>query len=128
MNMLGGGLGIISFGIVVSLLVSLTACATGGPIAVEERVSIADITSNPTEYEGKTVTISGEYRGWEPGHGSVPVTRSDWVLKDETGSIYITGKVSPGLDPEEDRGREVTVHGIVRVKGDQAYIEAEIVR
>jgi len=121
------GLRIISFGMVLFLLVSFTACAVGEQITGGEKVSIADITSNPTEYEGKTVTISGEYRGWEPGHGSPPVTRSDCVLKDETGAIYVTGKVSPGLDPVDDRGKKITVHGIVRVKGSQAYIEAKII-
>ena len=113
------GLRIISFGMVLFSVVSLAACATG------EQISIADITSNPAEYEGETVTLSGEYRGWEGGHGSPPVTRSDWVLKDETGSIYVTGKVSPGLDPVEDIGKKITVCGIVRLKDNQAYIEAK---
>lgn len=121
------GLRIISFGMVLFLLVSFTACAVGEQITGGEQVSIADITSNPTEYKGRTVTISGEYRGWEPGHGSPPVTRSDWILKDETGSIYVTGKVSPRLDPVEDIGKKITVYGIVRVKDSQAYIEAKII-
>ncbi len=112
----------------MSLLAFFTACATGEQIKEEERASIANITSNPTIYEGKTVTLSGEYRGWEAGHGSPPVTRSDWVLKDETGSIYVAGKVSPGLDPAKDIGKKLTVDGIVRVKDSQAYIEAKIVR
>ncbi len=74
------------------------------------------------------MTLSGEYRGWEAGHGSPTVTRSDWILQDETGAIYITGKAPPGFDPVKDIGKKVTVHGIVRVKDDQAYIEAEIIR
>ncbi len=140
------GLGIISCGLVLSLLVLPTACLPGeqvnrygitsepteaeGKIPTEsgEQVTIADIASNPTEYEGKTVTVSGEYRGWESGHGSPPVTRSDWILRDETGGIYVTGKVPPGLDPVEDKGKKITVYGVVRLKGDQAYIEAEIIR
>ena len=71
--------------------------------------------------------MSGEYRGWEPGYGSPPVTRSDWVLKDETGGIYVTSKVSPGLDPTKDIGKRITVSGLVRVKDGQAYIEARAV-
>ena len=121
------GLRIIGFGMVLFLLVSFTACAVGEQITGGEQVTIADVTSNPTEYEGKAVTISGEYRGWEPGHGSPPVTRSDWILKDGTGVIYVTGKVSPGLDPVDDRGKKITVHGTVRVKDNQAYIEAKII-
>lgn len=54
---------------------------------------IGDINNNPSVYDGKSVTVIGEYRGWqsELGHGP-PVTRSDWILRDETGEIYITGK------------------------------------
>lgn len=74
------------------------------------------------------VTVSGEYRGWEAGYGSPPVTRSDWIVRDETGGIYVTGKVSPGLDPVEDRGKEITVCGVVKVKDGQTYIEAEAIK
>ena len=126
--MFGAGSKAIAFGVVMSLLAFFTACTTGEQTTREEGISISDITSNPTGYEGKTVTLSGEYRGWEPGHGSPPETRSDWVLKDDTGSIYVTGKVSPGLDPVKDIGKKITVDGIVRVKDSQAYIEAKIVR
>lgn len=116
------GLRVIGFGMALFLLVSLGACVGG------EQVSIADIISDPTGYEGKTVTVSGEYRGWEAGHGSPPVTRSDWIVKDETGAIYVTGRVSPGLDPVEDKGTKITVQGVVKVKDDQAYIEAEAIK
>jgi hypothetical protein len=102
----------------------------GGQIvpADSKEINIANITANPAEYEGKSVTLSGEYRGWEPGYGSPPVTRSDWILKDESGGIYITGKTSFGLDPDEDKGKEVTVRGVVKVKNGQAHIEAESVK
>lgn len=126
--MFRAGLRIISLGMVLCLLVSFAACAVGERIMDGERVSIADITSHPTEYEGQTVTVSGEYRGWESGHGSPPVARSDWVVKDETGSIFVTGRIPAGLDPVRDRGKAITVHGIVRIKDNQAYIEAQIIR
>ncbi len=126
--MFRAGLKITGFATVLFLLVSFMACAASEQMTGGEEISIASILSNPTEYEGKTVTLSGEYRGWESGYGSPPVTRSDWVLKDDTGAIYITGKASPGLDPVEDRGQEITVYGVVKVKDNQAYIEAEIIR
>ena len=137
---------IITFGLILFLLVLPMACLgeqdTGVPGIISnsaedegktgvvngEPVSIADIISNPDEYEGKTLTLSGEYLGWEPGYGSPPVTRSDWIIKDETGGIYVTTQTSPGLDPVEDRGKEITVHGVVRVKDGQSYIEAKIVK
>ena len=133
----------LSTALFLLLLLSSAACTTGEEVTAEEQatdgervaggeqvtgdeqITIADIASDPAGYEGKAVTLSGEYRGWEPGYGSPPVTRSDWVLRDETGGIYVTGKVSPGLDPVKDRGEMITVHGVVRVKDGQAYIEAK---
>jgi hypothetical protein len=82
---------------------------------------IGAIKQNPVVYEGQTVTISGEYRGWEGGHGSPPVTRSDWVVQDNTGSIYITGS-SLGLRYPDDLGKVIKVNGIVKLKNGQPYI------
>ena len=39
-----------------------------------EQVSIADITSGPTGYEGKTVTVSGEYRADFDRNGIVDIS------------------------------------------------------
>ena len=111
-------------GLILVLSLPLLYC---GACAGNERVTIGDINSDPAGYVGKTVTVSGEYRGWEAGHGSPPVTRSDWVLKDATGAIYVTGMALSGFDPVTDVGKKVTVYGVVRVKDSQAYIEAETI-
>jgi len=90
---------------------------------------IGDINNNPSVYDGKSVTVIGEYRGWqsELGHGP-PVTRSDWILRDETGEIYITGK-SPRLDPIRDIGHNLLVTGIVKIsKYNYPYIDAKNIR
>ncbi len=59
-----------------------------GPVKIEQ------ITNNPPDWVNKKVTVSGEYTGWSPSpldpatsHGP-PVTRSDWTIHDDTGSIY----------------------------------------
>ena len=91
-------------------------------------LNIGDIVANPAAYAGRTVLLSGEYRGWEAGYSSPPVTRSDWILKDATGGIYVTGKAPSGFDPAKDIGKKVTVQGTVRVKDGKAYIEAETVK
>jgi len=83
---------------------------------------IIAITQNPTLYEGVSVTISGSYLGWESGHGSPPVTRSDWVLQDDSGAIYVSGS-SQGLTYPMDTGRSVVVIGVVRLNNGQPYIE-----
>jgi len=59
------------------------------------------------------VTIEGKYQGWEGGYGSPPVTRSDWLVEDATGWLYVTGKPA-GLDPLDDVGRPIKVTGEVR--------------
>jgi hypothetical protein len=79
--------------------------------------SVAEIRETPADYEGNLVIIEGEYMGWKGGFGSPPVTRSDWVLQDVTGGLYVTGKPA-GLDPVADIGRAVRVTGIVRITDD----------
>ena len=83
---------------------------------------ISVIKQNPTAYQGQTVKVSGAYRGWESGHGPPPVTRSDWVLLDTTGSMYVTGG-SLTLRYPADIGTPVEVTGIVSIKDGVPYIE-----
>ncbi len=83
---------------------------------------IGNIKQNPQLYNGVPVQISGVYRGWQGGHGSPPVFRSDWVLQDASGSIYVTGG-SKGLRYPQDAGKPVTVNGIVRLKSGIPYID-----
>lgn len=91
-------------------------------------------------WEGKQVTLVGYYRGWdllgEIGQAP-PVTRSDWVIKDNSGAIYvqannveIEGKEqlsSPDeLSPhnKEAVNHILRVTGVVRLtSGKQPYIE-----
>jgi len=92
-------------------------------------VTINEIRTNPTVYEEKTVTIKGEYRGWQAegeGYGP-PVTRSDWIIKDDTGWIYVTGR-SPRLDPIEDIGTHLFVVGTVEIKNSNVYIQAQDIK
>jgi hypothetical protein len=89
----------------------------------------------PSAFEGKNVTVIGYYRGWDLLHEAdmgPPVTRSDWVIKDSTGAIYISAnseaKVPDGLSPDSLQNTTVIlkVMGIVRVTEDtQAYLEAK---
>ena len=87
---------------------------------------IADIRANPKMYEDKVVTIEGTYQGWSSGYPGVPpISRSDWLMKDDTGWIYVTGK-RPALDPLEDVVTKIVVTGIVRSsEAGEAYIVAE---
>ncbi len=96
---------------------------------------ISSIISEPFTFEGHNITIIGYYRGWDLLHEAnipPPVTRSDWVVKDSTGAIYISAnseaKVPEGLSPHslQDMDSVLRVNGIVRVTEEgQAYIEAK---
>lgn len=114
--------------ILALLLLAATACATN-PGGDTGKTAIGAITAAPSDFKGEPVTIAGEYRGWQAENGyGPPVTRSDWVIRDDTGWIYVTGQ-NPGLDPTEDIGTPVEVKGTVRVTGEgAAYIRAESVK
>lgn len=103
------------------------------------RVDIGDINAGPARYKGQKIEISGDFMGWDlfddVGEGP-PVTRSDWVIKDSTGAIYVTGGIPATtegvyLDPgsREDTGRKVMVEGFVEATSSgQPYIRAERIR
>lgn len=96
---------------------------------------VGSIIAEPFALEGKNITVVGYYRGWDLLHEAdvgPPVTRSDWVIKDSTGAIYISAnseaKVPDELSPDslEDTAVILKIMGIVRVTEDgQAYIEAK---
>ncbi|MCD6359681.1 MAG: hypothetical protein J7M38_02380, partial [Armatimonadetes bacterium] len=57
--------------------------------------------------------------------GSPPVTRSDWLVQDATGWLYVTGKPA-GLDPLHDMGHSIKVTGLVRITNDgEPYLYAQ---
>ncbi len=96
---------------------------------------IRDIVVDPKGFEGSTVTLVGYYRGWdllgEVGSGP-PVTRSDWVIRDGGGAIYVRaglaveGDIPLNPGSKEDTERVLRVTGIVRVTGDgRPYIEPQ---
>jgi len=96
---------------------------------------VGSIIMAPFHFEGRNITVIGYYRGWDLWHEvgmGPPVTRSDWVIKDSTGAIYISAsseaEVPEGLGPDslDDTGIMLKVRGVVRVSEQgQPYIEAK---
>lgn len=89
---------------------------------------IRELISNPDRWIGETVLLKGRNAGWQPDPncpncaGGPPVTRSDWVLRDETGCIYVTGMHAPA----NTHGQRVSVEGIVRRgRRGETYVEAK---
>jgi hypothetical protein len=96
---------------------------------------VKNIVADPVEYEGHSVTLVGYYRGWdllgEVGSGP-PVTRSDWVIRDDSGAIYVQaglaveGDINLNPGSRADTEKVLRVTGIVRVTGKgQFYIEPQ---
>jgi len=98
------------------------------PPARYRSLRIRDLINNPDRWVGAQVFLEGRNMGWQPDPncpvcaGGPPVTRSDWVLRDDTGCIYVTGKWAPA----NTRGQEVFVEGTLRRgRGGQIVIEAK---
>lgn len=94
---------------------------------VPQPSSINELKLNAEKYVGKTVTVEGIYYGWirPTGFRDKPLTRSDWIIGDGTGYIYITGMGAPKADPFTDAGKLCyKVRGTVLVKGGTVYIDA----
>ena len=104
----------------------MTVCQQPTPSPVPPaKVNIGDIRGAPIAYEGKVVTVEGKYQGWKGGFGSPPVTRSDWLVRDATGWLYVTGKPS-GLDPLGDVEHPIKVTGLVKITKDgEPYLYAQ---
>ena len=110
----------------LAILLAVPACQQASPPPpLPAKTSIGDIRATPTAYEGKVVTIEGKYQGWKGGFGSPPVTRSDWLIQDATGWLYVTGKPA-GLDPLSDVGRPIKVTGLAKITKDgEPYLYAQ---
>jgi hypothetical protein len=96
--------------------------------------ALGAVLAEPLSFEGQDITVVGYYRGWDLLHEAntaPPVTRSDWVVRDSTGAIYVSAnseaKFPEGLNPSSAQDTDVVleVRGVVRVTGvGQPYIEA----
>jgi hypothetical protein len=99
--------------------------ATTGSQGQQQHVSINDILGNPLSFSGRSVLIQGRFRGWtSPCPQSAMITRSDWVMDDGKGCIYVTGQLPTGLSPEKPSGEQTTVTGIVEIKVGRPVIRA----
>lgn len=87
------------------------------------------IRQSPQEYLDEEVEITGYYHGWdlldEVGDPP-PVTRSDWVIADESGALYVTGMLPPDLNPASRDEMNSLIHLVAKVamSGEQVYLEA----
>jgi len=87
------------------------------------------ILNAPREFDGRIFDIVGYYRGWNlygEARGT-PVTRSDWVIADESGAMYVTGMAVRGVDPAARADAWTVVRltaRVVYVRLGTSYLEA----
>ena len=119
------------------LIKSPTGAST---VANQELTSLIGDILTQKGWEGKEVTVVGYYRGWDllgETDQAPPVTRSDWVIKDNSGAMYIQANDIEIKGQEQLGGNDVIrpdkkeainhvmrVTGIVRITQErQFYIE-----
>ncbi len=110
--------------VILALLAVLlvTACPPTPPAGA----TIGEIRADPSHYRGQTVAVEGVYQGWKEGHGSPPLTRSDWLVEDDTGWLYVSGKAAGDLNPMDDIGRPIKVTGRIELTDEgEPYLVAE---
>lgn len=111
----------------LSLLIS---CEKEGTTA-KENPTIEEIISNPELYEGKTVIIDGKFGGWS---GNLPCdyenmvirTRSDVIIYDETGCLYMTGDFEVLYKEKElDPGDKDNIGANLKIKAIVSLLEGK---
>ena len=81
--------------------------------------TIKQVIENASRMNEQQVELTGVFRGWKGCPSSAMITRSDWVLEDESGCIYVSGIMPEGVSPTNAQGEQVRVRGrvVVDAKG-----------
>lgn len=120
-------LALIAAGVIFTL-----AAGCAFPVPVNKAVStsignptIRDLLQEPARYEGRQMTLSCVFKGWKGACRSAPpVSRSDWMIEDETGCLYVHGPLPYGLDPLQPREKKLVLTGVIkRGPSGQSYLE-----
>ena len=103
---------------VIFTLVAACAIPAPGKKAVSTSLGnpvIRDILQEPARYEGRRVTLPCVFKGWKGlCRSSPPVSRSDWMIEDETGCLYVHGPLPSGLDPLRPREIRLVLTGVIK--------------
>jgi hypothetical protein len=110
--------GIVYRLLIVSAAFWTMACASS-PIAHNpsgKGITIKAIKDHPDMYAGRTVVLTGQFKGWKGScRETLPQSRSDWMVEDETGCIYVNGTVPDGLRPMSPNDETIALTGTVRL-------------
>lgn len=78
-------------------------------------VTIRQVLENAGRMSDRQVELTGAFRGWKGCPASAMITRSDWVLEDGSGCIYVSGAMPEGVSPEKAQGERIRLKGRVLV-------------
>lgn len=128
----------VVFSITLIICLGVLSCAASpkeeaAPLKLEshktaaEKTTIKAITDNPDQYKDRFVQLEGVFKGWKGGcKGGPPITRSDWMIDDDTGCIYVSGGIPGGLQPMAPKHEKIVLKGVVRVSGSgNPYIKIQ---
>ncbi|MDY7031721.1 MAG: hypothetical protein SVY10_07415 [Thermodesulfobacteriota bacterium] len=89
-------------------------------------VSIGELRNDVEKYKGRMIIVRGEYCGWHgEGLKNPFITRSDWVMKDATGGIYVSGRMPVEMRKGVNKGINIEVKGRFLLSRDNVpYIKA----
>lgn len=93
------------------------------PRAVHLTNYVGAIVDAPREFDGRTFDLVGYFRGANilgEAQTSAPKTKSDWVIADESGAMYVTGIAPTGLDLNSPRD----VWNVVRLRAVVVYVRS----
>ena len=90
---------IFVFAILVASIILISGCLQ----ETVKTIKLGDIISNPRLYDGKTVIIDGKFGGWGGDFACdnadmVLKTKSDPIIYDDTGCLYIVASASNGIE------------------------------
>ena len=119
------------FGIVFSVIGACAARSTAQDESVQNSFEDTEagvmgiILAESARFKSVTVTVTGVFQGWRgPCPGGPPVSRSDWMIADASGCLYVHGPLPPGLDPAKPAREKISVTGVVRLKKGRPYIDS----
>ncbi len=78
--------------------------------------ALSEIVTSPDKFDNRIVSVQATFQGWQNAPGKPPVTRSDWVAQDVSGTaIYCTGAFPENMRPGDPsaQGRRISILGTV---------------
>jgi len=95
-------------------------------VYVDKVIEIAEIFKDMTVYLDEPVIVEGVFMGWNGScSSSIIKTRSDWIVEDQSGCIYVTGMIPTFLNPSAPKRENIRVEGKLTSLKNKPLLVAE---